>query len=787
MRSKWCNRLFLNLFKEGRIRMSTKIRRILAVLMAAVMIIGLGTAGYAAETMYTVKGNNTPDGKYYEYDNLSNVMFDLGSLDAYATDDPTGPFAGIVTPGISGTQSNWSSTRPVSFIFVKVGNDAIANPQLQTNNDSGNKFGYLFKYDPAQTSGVINLSGTGISHMVFYFSSIPTTGEIKVIKTLSGDPNPPTQPFTFNLYKASDLVNPFKSLTISGAGWDVFKELPFGDYVVKEDDTNLGDFSLTSTNSLPIALGLDNLKPEVTFNNKYTEKTYEISIKKSVTGDEFDTDQMFNFELLKKNTTTVVATASLKAGETKAFSPKVPVGDYFIREVDVPTGFTPQGNVDVLKAQVITEPTIEYSNTYDDNKFNVSVEKFIKGDLPDPAIPFVFDLFKVTYVEDEMVPERKDTVTIYNQGIDYFDAVEPGEYFVKERDPGVNFEVTGDNENHFILGPINDNGAVESFNAKITNTVLKYEINVYKEVFIDFIYDEVNEYDNEMPLFVKAVDEPGMFTFELWNYDDVNNPFLVETITLDPWENKSFAPVFAGVYRVKEVNMPDHYKQYVFEGEEAIPEVILGPNNPDEYLTFFNQKLFDISVEKTLTDRAPSNATFGFSLYREEGEIDTLIQTISITGEGTKAFDPVPAGEYYVREVNIPSGYFLTEPGVRIAEVNSDFASVVVEFENDYEQTTTSTTAGTTEGSTETTEVTTEVTTEETTEVTTEVTTESTEDITEETIPEAAPTEELVELFEEDTPLASSLPQTGQFPAELYYGIGGLISAAGVFMKKFRR
>ena len=75
-------------------------------------------------------------------------------------------------------------------------------------------------------------------------------------------------------------------------------------------------------------------------------------------------------------------------------------------------------------------------------------------------------------------------------------------------------------------------------------------------------------------------------------------------------------------------------------------------------------------------------------------------------------------------------------------------------------------------------------------------TTESTtEEITEEDVPEGAPLDldiiyaepPMEELIEEDTPLGEALPQTGQLPAELFYGIGGLISAAGVFMKKFKR
>lgn len=47
--------------------------------------------------------------------------------------------------------------------------------------------------------------------------------------------------------------------------------------------------------------------------------------------------------------------------------------------------------------------------------------------------------------------------------------------------------------------------------------------------------------------------------------------------------------------------------------------------------------------------------------------------------------------------------------------------------------------------------------------------------------PTTAPAEE-IEL--EEVPLADALPQTGQLPAEGFYGIGGLISAIGVYLKK---
>ncbi|HAS73270.1 MAG TPA: hypothetical protein DCS67_03910 [Clostridiales bacterium UBA8960] len=46
--------------------------------------------------------------------------------------------------------------------------------------------------------------------------------------------------------------------------------------------------------------------------------------------------------------------------------------------------------------------------------------------------------------------------------------------------------------------------------------------------------------------------------------------------------------------------------------------------------------------------------------------------------------------------------------------------------------------------------------------------------------------EEIV--LEEDVPLGSALPQTGQLPAEVYYGVGSVISLFGLTLKRrFKR
>jgi len=81
-------------------------------------------------------------------------------------------------------------------------------------------------------------------------------------------------------------------------------------------------------------------------------------------------------------------------------------------------------------------------------------------------------------------------------------------------------------------------------------------------------------------------------------------------------------------------------------------------------------------------------------------------------------------------------------------------------------------------------------TTESTTVATTEATLEEVEIEEEVGAPAGAAsstvetTDELVELDEPVVPLGDALPQTGQLPVELFYGVGGLITAAGIYLKR---
>ena len=249
-----------------------------------------------------------------------------------------------------------------------------------------------------------------------------------------------------------------------------------------------------------------------------------------------------------------------------------------------------------------------------------------------------------------------------------------------------------------------------------------------------------------------------------------------------------------------------------FETTHDPVSVVFDAENLSAEITITNQRTPDnpqIEVIKTVSNGSQQlsggTVTFNYTVVLKNIGNRTLnnltiIDDMDGPSTATMTYNPVPDDTsedgviYYLLTDLLPGKELSFNYSVTVNRLGTynnlvtGFGYFIEEEISDTDDADATVTQQPTEPSSETpTETTTETPTEPPTSPTTEATTETTEDITEETIPEAAPTEELVELFEEDTPLGEALPQTGQLPAELFYSIGGLISAAGVFMKKFRR
>lgn len=275
-------------------------------------------------------------------------------------------------------------------------------------------------------------------------------------------------------------------------------------------------------------------------------------------------------------------------------------------------------------------------------------------------------------------------------------------------------------------------------------------------------------------------------------------------------------PGFNGAYYIGETfnvipNPIEHWHfvgynyEYMCEiGEPPLPQVMIV--NPSPYDTEDPNFLFgseDCDIEITV-------------FYEEDAYVMATLEYVDTEDV------PIPGHPSEDVKVYLDEAYNFVAPSITgwehvytspnasgtLGDGAEDFVVTFV-YQEAPEPTTEPPTEPTTEPSTEpTTEPPTEPSTEAPTQPTTESvlptdaviipTTEATEAVTEEVVPLGAavipvnfdsiydnmemPTEEVI--AEEETPLADALPQTGQLPLELFYGVGGMLTAIGVYIRR---
>lgn len=850
--------------------MKARFKRYLAIAMTVLIIFSMVPTVFAVTSGEVVEGNN-PDKDhdilnsesgsiYLDVSDYNLVKFDEAIIEGKSYDygfgsvvftkvdvsDPDGVDKDPKPPKPPKPQNwSWTSTSPISYFFIKTG-DFKPDQAPYYIEGQENQTAYLFNIGGATSGEFVIPTQQGISHF-FVFTKTPDKGMIKVIKTLSGDPPPTSATFTFELYEDKEtLESPVDTITITGANEGYFKDVEFGNYIVKE--VSIPDKYQVTANDQEVTVVLNNLSPTVTFNNEYTEK-YTISVKKLITGDTPPEGVGFTFNLIRVSDSEVLQSATIKENEVFNFDP-VPAGQYKIEEVGLPDGFTvvTENPSAVSVDGRNSNPLITFTNSYEKDKFNIRLIKAILGS-PETQQIFKFQLWRANSEEPDTLMEEKN---ILGAGTITFSSVDAGEYYIREVLGSTDYELMNDNDIPVIVGP-EVNTVVPTF----TNAYLTYPIEVRKFLSEDsdiplnpdaeFTFDLYNKLDlttilqtltlkvgesksfdavpqgdyvvverkENMPEGFEQVAEPGeedkeitvgpltqnepltfinkftrlyeiyvskelydenpeyrnligptavlpSFEFKLYNTSEPD--VVIETIMVQAWSVGKFSPVPAGNYKVIESKTNSSYELYVGDGspEEAFD---LNEDFTAKRLLFVNRFVqnYDIEVEKTLIG-GNANTVFTFRLY--EVENPEYLQEIQIVGSGKASFDPVPAGEYYVKEVTV-SGYVLETPNDVEAIVNSDFPSVTVSFRNRYEVTT----------ETVTDTILTDVTTFQI-----ETTTESTEDVTLESVPlgPAEETEEITDIV----PLGPALPQTGQLGPEVYYGIGSLVSLLGIYMKK---
>lgn len=285
------------------------------------------------------------------------------------------------------------------------------------------------------------------------------------------------------------------------------------------------------------------------------------------------------------------------------------------------------------------------------------------------------------------------------------------------------------------------------------------------------------------------------------------------TMVLDAQNNWTFVRSNLSAENTYAVEELDTFEEFVVS--YSAENVTFDAENLERTITVYNTRTVDdprIEVTKVASTSnlqlVGGTATFEFAItLKNVGNRTLYALTVvdEMTGPdgATMTYSPEPDdvgedGAVFYLEMSLAPGestvfnYSVTVNRIGVYDnVVVGYGYHIEEMISDTDDARVSVTETPTEPPTEpSTEPTTEPPTTPTTEGTTEVTEETTEEITEEEVPLGLdidliydePEELIVE--EEDVPLGDALPQTGQLPADLFYGIGGLITAAGVFLKR---
>lgn len=730
------------------------------------------SGGYLYEYPAGTKSGSiiAPEGK-----GISHVVFFfeippvLGKINVTKTLDPQGE---TPTTNVDFTFRLYKSTAPdvvLNTLTLKVGETKSFNDlPLGTYIVKEDLIG-LSEYSIVNSSQEVTLTANTLSPTLTFMNKyVQKKYEITVNKTVTplGDYAAPAgQVFKFQLIRKSD-DHMMQEITIDydQTHTGKFNPVPAGEYYVKEVTPLPAGFSVVA-NNLSVIVNETNGDESVSFTNNFEKFKYNISVKKKIqTQFEGTTPipETFYFELWAVGGVAPIETVSITGEGTAQFKP-VFEGNYTIVEK------TPSDHYEVVSNNLpvfvgANNPTqsVEFTNTF--LTYKLQVKKMLSMDSDSPVTTgdeFEFGLFKES---DLTTPISTVSIEVGETGT--FAPVPAGKYVIKETKMPSGYE----------LVPFSTDPLVYEMKVNIDPPVQLEPIifvNKYTRLYDIYVSKTLGENTTEPSTevnFASVMAVLPSFEFVLYNVDDPTKPVEVDRMFVQAWDTEKFDPVPEGRYKVVEVNNPDNYELYRFPTDPEEP-FDLNPDAPAKRLTFNNRYIeeFEVIVNKELTGGGP-NSVFTFRLY-EVGNPEYL-QEITITGAGQKSFAPVLEGEYFVREVNIPGIYLLIGGNDKPVVFGENNVGTVT-FRNNYETTETT-------GTTETTETTETTGTTETT-VTTE-TTESTEEITTESVPLGSSEEEL-EIVEE-IPLGPALPQTGQVSADLFYGIGGLISAIGVYIRR---
>ncbi|MGC7946199.1 SpaA isopeptide-forming pilin-related protein [Bacillus sp. II_CA] len=431
--------------------------------------------------------------------------------------------------------------------------------------------------------------------------------------------------------------NVVDTVTTNEKGIAEVKDLPFGDYFVKEISAPEGYIKIDA----PVKVTIDNTNI-IEFVIKNTKKLENGQLK--LLKKDSESGQLLpgaKFDVIDKDGKVVETIVTDDKGE--ALSKQLPVGSYTLKEVEAPKGYelsSSSVSVDVEANKVVT---VDVVNKKIPEKVTGQFE-IVKVDAEDKAKVLSDAEFEV-YKDGKKV----ETLRTDKTGKVISQKLEPGTYTLKETKAPQGYKLL--KEEIEVVVEANKVVQVQVENAKELGSLQVIKKDAESGKVLEGAEFRLKNENGQVVGEAKTTNKNGVVTFE------------------------NLVP---GKYTLEETKAPEGYKalEVTIEVNVVANEVV-----KQEVLNEKVKEEITGQLEITKVDANDTNKTLAgavFEIWKDGTKIDIL--TSDANGKATsKELDP---GDYILKEVQAPEGYELSDKEIEFTISNQKFEVVKLQITN---------------------------------------------------------------------------------------------------------
>ncbi|WP_142339321.1 SpaA isopeptide-forming pilin-related protein, partial [Bacillus thuringiensis] len=476
-------------------------------------------------------------------------------------------------------------------------------------------------YIKVDTPVKVTIDNTNVIELVMKNTRKVENGQFKLLKkdSESGQLLPGAK---FDVIDKDGKV--VETIVTDDKGEALSKQLPVGSYTLKEVEAPKG-YELSSS-SVSVDVEANKVVTVDVVNKKISEKvTGQFEIVKVDAEDKTKELSDAEFEVYKDGK----KVAELKTDESgKVMSPKLPLGEYTVKETKAPAGY----KLSNKEWKVTIQNEKEVVKVEAENEKILGSLQIIKMDDKDQTKRLAGAKFTLKDAKGNVV---KEGITTDKSGTVKVDGLVPGEYTLEETKAPEGYELT----KQIIHVTVDGEKVVD---VKVTNSKSLGQFEIVK---------------------VDAEDKTKVLSdaeFEV--YKDGKK---VDTLRTDKTGKVVSQKLEPGKYTLKETKAPQGYKLL----KEEI-EVVVEANKVVEVQVENAKELGSLKVIKKDSESGKVLAGAEFKLKNEAGQVVGEAKTTN--KDGVVKFESLVPGKYTLEETKAPEGYKALEVTVEVNVVANE-------------------------------------------------------------------------------------------------------------------